>query len=93
MIQVWSKSNPVWFYSGGDEEIQGIRSGRQSAWRTMDGGSQHRIGGSDQNHPKEQEMQEARALQLQSSPHSPQLEKSPCSKTTQHSQKSIKKSF
>ena len=27
MIQVWSKSNPIWFYSGGDEEIQGIRSG------------------------------------------------------------------
>ena len=27
--------NPFWLYSGGDEYIQGIRSCRQSAWRTM----------------------------------------------------------
>ena len=37
-IQVWPKSNSLWLYSRGDEYIQGIRSGRQSAWRTMDGG-------------------------------------------------------
>ena len=36
-IQVWSKSNPLWLYSGCDKQIQGIRSDRQSAWRTMDG--------------------------------------------------------
>ena len=82
MIQVWSKSNPIWLYSGGDEEIQGIRSGRQNAWRTMEGGSQHCIGGGDQNHPKEKETQEAHALQPQSSPHLPQP-KSPRIKKTQ----------
>ena len=37
--------------------IQGIRSDRQSAWRTMDGGSWHCTGGSDQDHPQEKEMQ------------------------------------
>ena len=36
-IQVLPKSNPLWLYSGGDQQIQGFRSGRQSAWRTMDG--------------------------------------------------------
>ena len=35
------KSNPLWLYSEGDEYIQGTRSDRQSAWRTMDGGLQH----------------------------------------------------
>ena len=38
-IKIWSKSNPLCLYSGSDEQIQGIRSGRQSAWRTMDRGS------------------------------------------------------
>ena len=33
-----SKSNPVWLHRGGGEQIQGTRSGRQSAWKTMDGG-------------------------------------------------------
>ena len=36
--QVWPKLNPVWLYSGDNEWIQGIRFGRQSAWRTMDQG-------------------------------------------------------
>ena len=31
----------------------------ESAWRTMDGGSWHCIGGSDQDHPQEKEMQKA----------------------------------
>ena len=35
----------------------GIRSDRQSAWRTMDGSSWHYTGGNDQDHPKEKEMQ------------------------------------
>ena len=38
-IQVWTKSNPLWVYSGDNRYIQGIRSGRQSTWRTMDGDS------------------------------------------------------
>ena len=62
MIQVWPKSNPIWLSNGGYEEIRGIRSSRQSAWRTVGGGSQHCTGGRDQNHPKEKEMQEAHAL-------------------------------
>ena len=37
--------------------IQGIRSERQSAWRTMDGGSWHCTGGNDQDHPQEKELQ------------------------------------
>ena len=36
--------------------IQGLRSDRQSAWRTMDGGLWYCIGGRDQNHPQEKEM-------------------------------------
>ena len=38
-IQVWPKSNPSQLYSENDKQIQGIRSDRQSAWRTMVGGS------------------------------------------------------
>ena len=34
-------------------QIQGIRSDRQSAWRTMDRGLWHCAGGSDQDHPQE----------------------------------------
>ena len=34
-----------------------IRSDRQSAWGTMDGGSWHCTGGSDQDHLQEKEMQ------------------------------------
>ena len=33
--------------------IQGLRSDRQSAWRTMDGGSWHCTGGSNKDHPQE----------------------------------------
>ena len=33
--------------------FNGFRSDRQSAWRTVDGGSWHYTGGSDQNHPQE----------------------------------------
>ena len=40
--------------------IQGIRSDRQSAWRTMDGGSWHCTGGTDQDHPQEKEMQKSK---------------------------------
>ena len=36
--------------SGSDKYIQGIRFHRQSASRIMDGGSEHCIEGSDQNH-------------------------------------------
>ena len=35
-FQVWPKSNLL-FYSGGDKQIQGIRSGRHSAWRIING--------------------------------------------------------
>ena len=38
----------------------GIRSDRQSAWRPMNGGSWHCIGGSDQDHPQEKEMQKGK---------------------------------
>ena len=37
-IQVWPTSNPLSLYSGGDEQIQGIRCGRETAWRTKDRG-------------------------------------------------------
>ena len=40
--------------------FKGIRYDRQSAWRTMDGGLWHCIGGSDQNHPLEKEMQKVK---------------------------------
>ena len=48
----------IWFrlylvYSGSEKQIQGIRSDRQSAWRTMDIGSWHPTGGNDQDHPQE----------------------------------------
>ena len=33
-IQLWPISNPLWLYSVDDDWIQGIRSDRQSAWRT-----------------------------------------------------------
>ena len=39
------------------QEIQGIRSDRQSAWRTMDRGLWHCTGGGDQDHYQEKEMQ------------------------------------
>ena len=54
---MWPKSNPLWLYSGGEKQIQGIRSGKQSAWRTMDRGSEHCMRRGNQNHPKEKEMQ------------------------------------
>ena len=41
---------------------QKIRSDRQSAWRTMDGGSEHYTGGGDQNHPQEKENKKAKWL-------------------------------
>ena len=58
----WCKSNPSWLYSGSDRQIPGIRSDRQSAWRTMDGGSWHFTGGSDQDHPQEKEMQRGKIV-------------------------------
>ena len=56
------RSNPLPLYSRSDKEIQGIRSDRQSAWRTMDGGSQHYTGGHDQNHSQEKEMQKGKMV-------------------------------
>ena len=50
------KSNPLWLYNGSDKQIQGIRSDRQSAWRTMDRGSWYCTGGSDQDHPQEKDL-------------------------------------
>ena len=41
-------------------QIQGIRSDKHSAWRTMDWGAWHCMGGRDQDHPKEQEMQKGK---------------------------------
>ena len=46
----------------GGDEIQGIRSDRQSAWRTMDGGLWHCTGSSDQDHPQEKEMQKSKIV-------------------------------
>ena len=59
-IQVWPKSNSLWLYRGSDKYIQGIRSDRE--WRTMDGNSWHGIGGSDQDHPQEKEMQKCKRV-------------------------------
>ena len=42
--------------------IQGIRSDRQSAWRTMVGGSWYCTQGSDQDHPQEKEMQKGKMV-------------------------------
>ena len=42
--------------------FQWIRSDGQSVWRTMDGGSWHRIGGSDQDHPQVKEMQKGKMV-------------------------------
>ena len=42
--------------------FQGIRSDRQSAWRTMDEGSWHSTGGSDQDHPQEKVMQKGKMV-------------------------------
>ena len=39
------------------ETDSGIRSDRQTAWRTRDRGSWHCTGGSDQEYSKEKEMQ------------------------------------
>ena len=40
----------------------GIRSDRQSAWRTMDRGSWHCTGGRDQDHPQGKEMQKGKTV-------------------------------
>ena len=61
-IQVWPKSNPLKLYSRSDKQIQGIRSDRQSAWRTMNGGLWHYTGGSNQDHPQEKEMQKGKMV-------------------------------
>ena len=41
-------------------QIQGIRSDRQSTWRTMDGGSWHCTGDRDQDHLQVKEMQKSK---------------------------------
>ena len=56
-IQVWPKSNPLQLYSRSDKQIQGLDLADKSAWRTMDGGLWHCIGGSDQDHPQEKGKQ------------------------------------
>ena len=40
--------------------FKGLDPDRQSASRTMDGGSRHCTGGSDQDHPQEKEMQKGK---------------------------------
>ena len=45
-----------------DKQIQGIRSDRQSAWRTMDGCFSHCTGESDQDCPQEKEMQKGKMV-------------------------------
>ena len=42
--------------------IQGIRSDRQSAWRTMNRGSWHCTGDRDQDHLQEKEMQKGKMV-------------------------------
>ena len=61
-IPVWPKSNPLWLYSGSHKYIQGVRSDRQSAWRTMDRGSWLGIWVSDQDHPQEKWMQQGKMV-------------------------------
>ena len=43
-------------------KIQGIRSERQSDWKTMDRGSWHCIGDGDQDHSQEKEMQKGKMV-------------------------------
>ena len=59
---MWPKSNPLQLYSGSEKYIQGIRSDRQSALRTMDRGSWHCTGGCDQDHPQEKKYKKAKWL-------------------------------
>ena len=61
-IQVWPKSHPLWLYRGSDKLIQGIRSDRQRAWRTMDRGLWHCTEGSDQDDPQEKEKQKGKMV-------------------------------
>ena len=49
-------------HRGSDRQIYGMRSDRQSAWKTMDGGSWICTGGSDQDHPQEKEMQKGKTV-------------------------------
>ena len=46
--------------SGGDKQVQGVRSDRQSAWWTMEGGSWHCTEDRNQDHPQEKEMQKSK---------------------------------
>ena len=41
---------------------QGVRSDRQSTWRTIDWNLWHCTGGSDQDHPQEKEMQKGKVV-------------------------------
>ena len=49
-------------FKGLDLIDRGIRSDRQSAWRTRDQGSSHCTGGSDQDDPQEKEMQKGKMV-------------------------------
>ena len=61
-IQVWPRSNPLWLYRRSDKLIQGIRSDRQRAWRTMDRDLWHCTEGSDQDSPQEKEKQKGKMV-------------------------------
>ena len=58
-IQVWPKSNPLWLYNGSDKYTQGIRSDRQSAWRTMEGSLWYCTRGSEQDLPHQKKCKKA----------------------------------
>ena len=60
--QVWPKSNPLQLYEGSDNQIQWIRSDRQSAWWTVKRSLWHCTGGRDQDHPQEKEIQKGKMV-------------------------------
>ena len=53
---------PYNYTAEGRNKIQGIRSDRQSTWKTMDGCSGHCTWGRDQDHPQEKEMQKGKMV-------------------------------
>ena len=56
------KKNKTSLCSGSNKWIQGVRSDRQSAWRTMAGCSWHCTGDRDQDHIQEKEMQRGKMV-------------------------------
>ena len=59
---VGPKSNSLWLYRGSDKYLQGIRSDRGSAWKTMDRSLWHCTGDSDQDYPQEKAMQKGKMI-------------------------------